>query len=289
MKLDQIDKSAWRKIAFLLTVIASGCSGFLTWMLSNGQGDAALAGGLLGGLIVGPLIVLLGSVSLKLNDMRRQIKRQIWQSHASLREMTNIRPLVDGPPLDFGEWAVDPYFGKVLAQLISRHQPEHLLECGSGTSTVLMAQLQHRFCPDGELTALEHLSKYAEESNQLLEDHGVAEQVEVVLAPLEEWEVDGVTRPWYGVDVRRFSEQSIDMLVVDGPPGSTGPMARYPAAVLLKPYLSSDCVIVMDDGDRPDEKETARRWSELLEAEIEYAGGPKGTVILRREASSDKS
>lgn len=285
MNLAQISKQTWRRLAGGLAVLAGGCAGWLAWILSGGQWSAACAAGVLGIITVGPLVVLTGSLNLKMNDLRGEIQRR----YISLREMTNIRPLLDGPPLDYGNWAVDPHLGKVLAQLICRHEPDYILECGSGTSTVFMARVQHRFHPDGTVTALEHLPEYAEESRRLLEDHGLGEQANVILAPLEEWNIQGKQQPWYGVNRDRFTEQSIDMMVVDGPPETTGPMARFPAAVALKPYLSKKCVIVLDDGDRSDEKKTAQQWAEMLDADLEYAGGPKGTYILRRSGSSGQS
>lgn len=237
------------------------------------------AAAILGGMVVGPLVALLGSVNLKLNHLRGQIRR----SHTSLQAMTNIRPLVGGPPLDYGDWAVDPFFGKVLAQLIHRHEPNHILECGSGTSTVFMAQLQTKVNDRGSVTALEHLEKYAKQSERLLQDHDLHDCAEVVFAPLRDWDVNGRTLPWYGVDPDRFEEQYIDMLIVDGPPQSTGERPRYAAAFVLEEFLSEDCVIVMDDGDRPAEREAAYEWAEMLNAHLEYVGGPKGTYVLQRK------
>lgn len=248
-------------------------------MSLSGKGWVSIVpGALFGGLLIGILVALLGSTTIKLNFLREQIR----QDHTSLREMTNIRPLLDGPPLDYGNWAIDPFFGKVLAQLIHRHEPTHILECGSGTSTVFMARLQKRVCREGTVTALEHLDEYAQKSCQLVEDHGLSEMAEVVHAPLEECEVEGESLTWYGVDPRRFEENKIDMMVVDGPPHSTGPLARYPAVFILEPYLSDECMVVMDDADRDDEEKAAHRWAELLNADLEYLGGPKGTYVIRR-------
>ncbi len=285
MNLAQLDKKAWQQIAVLFAIIGGFSAGWVSWSLSGGGWGEVFPAGLLGVIIVGALIVLVGSVNLKLNHLNQELnglKGDMQQGHLSLREMTNIRPLLEGPPLDFSNWAVDPHFGKILAQLINRYQPGHIVECGSGTSTVLAAQLQRRETPRGKVTALEHLSKYAEKSRQLLEDHGLTEQAEVVLAPLRDWDIGEHELPWYDVDLDRFSGETIDMMIVDGPPGSTGPLARYPAVFVLKPYLSENCVIVMDDGNRPDEERAAQRWAELLEADLEYVDGPKGTFILRR-------
>jgi hypothetical protein len=46
----------------------------------------------------------------------------------------------------------------------------------------------------------------------------------------------------------------IDLLLVDGPPGSLGEMARYPALHVLESQLASNAVVILDDADRPDER-----------------------------------
>jgi predicted O-methyltransferase YrrM len=189
--------------------------------------------------------------------------------------------LLDGLPLDYGDWAADPYFLKVLVQLIHRHKPKNILECGSGTSTVLVSQTQGQVSPSGSVTALEHLPEFAEKSRWLVKEHGLQKQATIVEAPLQEWTVDGKQVSWYGIELARFGNQKIDMLIVDGPPNSTGPAARYPAAFVLQEYLANDCVIIMDDGDRPNEEYAAHQWADLLGAEIEYMGGPNGTYVLR--------
>jgi len=280
MNLAQLSKKEWQQLSIGAAGLAAGCAGWVGWGLSNGAWSVAIPSALLGGLIVGPLIVLLGSVNLKLNHLRGRMKR----GHTSLREITNIRPLLDGPPLDYGHWAVDPFLGKVLAQQIYRHEPTHILECGSGTSTAFMAKLLNRTNWKGRITALEHLSEYAEKTEQLLEDHNVQTRTEVVHAPLTEWSIDGKALEWYGVEPTRFDEHPIDLMLVDGPPETSGPMARYPAAFVLQDHLADHCVIIIDDGDRPGEKQAARRWAELLSMELEYVGGPKGTYVLRRGA-----
>jgi predicted O-methyltransferase YrrM len=277
MNLAQFDKKDWVYLSASITVISAGSGAWIAWDLSGGNWVTAGSGGLLASLIVGPLLALLGSVNTKLNFLRRRGK----ENHLSLREMINIRPLLDGPPLDYDHWAMDPYLGKVLAQTIARHRPTTIVECGSGTSTVFMAYLLQQYGVSGRVTALDHLDQYASRSRQLIKEHECTEYAQVVTAPLESLDVNGDKQPWYGVDFEQFAPQSIDLLLVDGPPANTGPQARYPAVPLLQPYLAEDCLIIMDDGKRASERQTAHQWTELLDADLERAGGPKGTFVIR--------
>jgi hypothetical protein len=131
------------------------------------------------------------------------------------------------------------------------------------------------------------LGGYASKTRDLLENHGCGGGTEVVNAPLRSWSIGGDQVQWYDVDLDRFPEGSIDLLVVDGPPSEQNSRARYPAVPILKSYLSQECLIVMDDTNRPGERSIAREWAEILNAEIEDVGGPKGTCILRRRSKED--
>jgi hypothetical protein len=53
----------------------------------------------------------------------------------------------------------------------------------------------------------------------------------------------------------------VDMLFVDGPPGATWPLARYPAMPIFRDRLTADAVVYLDDGVRADEREIAARWA----------------------------
>jgi predicted O-methyltransferase YrrM len=217
-------------------------------------------------------------MNVKLNHVLRRVN----ESEETLHELINIRPLVDGsPPLDYGGWAMDPQLGKILAQVISRQRPGWIVECGSGSSTVFMGYCLRRIEGEGKVTAFEHMPEYADKTRALVEAHGVSDCVEVITAPLERRTIDGRDWSWYGVDPHSFSDRTIDLLVVDGPPHTTGTQARYPAIPVLREHLSEDCVIVLDDADRPEEKEVARLWGDELEARVEYRSGGTGTCILR--------
>ena len=74
--------------------------------------------------------------------------------------------------------------------------------------------------------------------------------------------------------------------MVDGPPGSTGRWARYPAVPLLMQLLpQADLHILLDDHKRPDEKETGQAWVKLLESheyrvQVEKPLTEKGALLI---------
>ena len=54
------------------------------------------------------------------------------------------------------------------------------------------------------------------------------------------------------------------LILIDGPPGVTNKNARFPALPILLNHMSKHrLIVVMDDYDRDDERETFKLWEEL--------------------------
>jgi predicted O-methyltransferase YrrM len=168
----------------------------------------------------------------------------------------------DGPIPLMGGWAMSPVGMKTLIDLATEPGVASIVECGSGTSTVLMAlTLLRGDRTDARIVSFDHLAEYAELTQSQLTRLGLGAYAEVRHAPLESFELDEVEYRWYARSA--FADLSgIDLLVVDGPPGATNPMARYPAYPLLRNALSPNAVIVLDDVRRSDERGVAARWLE---------------------------
>jgi predicted O-methyltransferase YrrM len=177
-------------------------------------------------------------------------------------------------------WAASPDFLRALAAHVLRTRPQIVVECGSGVSTVVLALALNG---SGHLYSLEHLSQYAEETRAELARHGVAERATVLEAPLRECVLPSGTWGWYTAD--GLPKERFDMLVVDGPPGSTGPLARYPAGPLLFGRLAEHGVIFVDDVGRADERAAVDRWlAEDPTLVLDVVSCEKGCVVVRRSA-----
>jgi hypothetical protein len=127
-----------------------------------------------------------------------------------------------------------------------------ILECGSGVSTVLLARLL-RERERGALTSLEHDRHWA----TLIGDHLRRERLEaiarVVHAPLRG------DPPWYRLEA---TPDEIDLLIVDGPPAFEPGhgTAREPALTHFDGNLVRGAAVVLDDIDRPGERQTLATW-----------------------------
>src|SRR5699024_1957002 len=107
----------------------------------------------------------------------------------------------------------------------------------------------------------EHKPEYAERTRRLIRSHGLDAFVDVRDAPLVYMDTPHGKFQWYEFDVQTLN-LSVELLVVDGPPGDTSHHARYPTLPLTTSKLASTATVVLDDMDRRDERETVEFWLE---------------------------
>jgi hypothetical protein len=224
---------------------------------------------------------LLGLVLLESAQLRHAMVESDRQQYA----LTQIRPLVGDVPVDFAGWSADPILVHNAVRLVTDTRPALILECGSGSSTVAIARCL-RAMGHGRIVALEHDPVYAQRTRDLLRLHGVEDVGTVVLAPLVPRVVHGRSLRWYSPTYEALLDQKVDVLLVDGPPGASAPRARYPAVPILESYLAARCSILLDDGDRQDERQAAQAWSRELGAALSYLEGGRGGWLLHRSPAS---
>ena len=204
-------------------------------------------------------------VDAVLSSLRHQVQHDaINLSRGQMREAEGLHQLFGrfaprAPMPSSGQWALNPTDLLALLHLIEQRRPAVVVELGSGTSSIWIGYALERL--GGRLVSVDHEPEYAGKTRRMVAAHGLHTVVEVRDAPLRPVEVRGSTFDWYDVDALA-DVQEIDLLIVDGPPGSTGPMSRYPALDVLRHKLSRTATVFLDDMSREDEQETLRRWAE---------------------------
>lgn len=165
------------------------------------------------------------------------------------------------PPMpELGGWALGPPTMLWLLDHLRTHDVSTVLECGSGSSTVWVAAALQKRASAGRVVALESGEEYAAATRSDLERHGLADRATVLTAPLVETPLpDRAPQRWFDLSGLE-SGLEIDLLLVDGPPGPTGPDARYPAFPLLADRLAVGGTVLLDDVGRPEEDRIAALW-----------------------------
>jgi predicted O-methyltransferase YrrM len=216
-------------------------------------------------------------------DLEKGLRRQYDQVDALWALYRDIDPARSLPPL--GTWAASPDLMRFVYGEIVRTRPRRVVECGSGSSTVVIAYALERLGERGTLVALEHDPTFLEQTRELLEEHGLTERVDLRHAPLEDVELSTGTFPWYAPTAVP-TDVPIDLVFIDGPPGHSHPMARYPALPVLAASLSQDAVVVLDDFRRAPERDVVARWlEEFAGLELQELTHEKGTALLRQQAT----
>lgn len=185
-------------------------------------------------------------------DLRSVARGETRETEALLQLIPRSPAEVLLPPS--GKWALNARSLAHLVDIVTRERPSTILELGSGTSTVWLA---HLLAGSGaRIVSIDHSHEFAQLTSAELQRHGLAGAVDLRVAPLVE--IDG-DRRWY--DRQVFADVSpIDLVLIDGPPEATGPMARFPAFDALRDQLGDTALILLDDSDRADETAAIEQW-----------------------------
>ena len=189
-------------------------------------------------------------------------------------------------PLPFSRgWAASPDFLKEIVLNIFRIKPRFVLEASSGLSTLVIGYaLKH--LRQGTLISLEHDEKYYRKTVDLIKLHDLEDVCQVIHAPLVDYNLNGKIFKWYDLSkINNLLKQNfIDLLIIDGPPGYLGPLARFPAIPLLYNNLSKNALIFLDDGARDDEQIIVNEWKNMFNfSHVEYLSYlEKGAFVLKK-------
>jgi hypothetical protein len=201
------------------------------------------------------------------------------QSAATVSSLARLCP----PGTFFGGRAIAPDLGRLLVEEFVR-EPKLVVECGSGSSTILIAAML-KARTGGRILAVEHDPRWADAVRSRLAAGGLEEHAEVVDAPLVAQRFGVHEVVWYqAAALADRVPVPIDLLLVDGPP-STGSRARWPALEVFGRHLSSDATILLDDGRRRSERVTAFRWARDHNLDLYWIDTTKGTWKLTQRSA----
>ena len=221
------------------------------------------------------------SESIKQTSARhaRQLFRQIQMLEALKQDLNFSRTL---PPA--GGMAGSPDFLKALSDHVLSQRPSVVVECGSGLSTIVVAR-SLQLNGNGHIFSLDHVARYADQTRLELKRQDLPRWGSVLDAPLVEHRISGNSMRWY--DTTALPSEAIDMLIIDGPPASTGLEPRYPAGPILFSRLAPHGVVFVDDAGRPEELAVVNRWQTQfphLTFETNSYDFQKGLCIVKRTA-----
>lgn len=186
--------------------------------------------------------------------------------------------------IEFGSGTSTVLFAKVLMKKLSEQKCiSEQRTLGNGLSDRKNSEPmdEHETSWDSDLPkrilTFEHKEYYREQTASLLKREGLEQLVNLVHAPLIDFSFKGEDYLYYDCDrtlekvAELYEGRNPRILVfVDGPPGSTGPNARFPAIPKLLNFIpKARFHVVLDDYNRAEEKNIAEMWIELIKRRSE--------------------
>ena len=203
----------------------------------------------------------------------KELKTSMWQSYRQTEAMQQLLSLLkfSAPVPPTRSWAASPDLLLTLAQLVRKHNPKLVVELGSGVSTLVVAKAGAK-----KVISIDNSGEFAEKTREVLKEHKVR-GVEIRVAQLKA-HISGVD--WYDTAVIKDLKR-IDLLIVDGPPGSKNPEARMPARAEFIAKLSPKAIIVIDDVNREGERKLAESFAKALPNHVlTIYPHEKGTAVI---------
>lgn len=196
-------------------------------------------------------------------EIRREAQRVIFENDAREYLYGRLKPPVHIGAR--GTWACNFQILAFLTDEISRPQLRDpvIVELGSGVSTAWLG-LCVKQKRNGKVYSFEHDPSYLRHTRWVVEQVGVIDDVEIVLAPMEDVDpaINHLTGnpQWYARDSLNRTVAGVDFLFVDGPPSTFGPGARAAAYPMFFTQLSDGALVILDDIHRSDEQHDVQIW-----------------------------
>lgn len=176
--------------------------------------------------------------------------------------------------LNFHGWPISPDIALFMAQKIEENDYDLIIEFGSGTSTMLFAHMAKTIKKKNgkkiKVVSFEHNEKYYIQTKQQLKQQSLNKYASVKYAPLAKYIYQDMEFMYYDCEsilqkLQNKNRYQKVLVLVDGPPGATGPLARFPALPhLLEHFTQQDMDLILDDFQRQEEKEIVKQWEKLL-------------------------
>jgi predicted O-methyltransferase YrrM len=213
-------------------------------------------------------------------NMHHGLLHQLYQQLEAFITINNLLDIRHPLPPMRG-WAASPDFLVLVLGEILACKPNLIVELGSGVSTIISAYALEKL-GKGKLISIDHDSRFLQKTNQQIDLHRLNNIVQTVHAPLTKINLNGIDWQWYDLASADITN-TVDILVVDGPPGNLQARSRYPALPLFAEHLSGDAVLFLDDAARPDEQAIVREWAmKYPDMSHELVNCEKGAAIFRR-------
>ncbi|WP_100615116.1 class I SAM-dependent methyltransferase [Confluentibacter citreus] len=196
------------------------------------------------------------------NKTYTELKHHIKKSD-DIYSLAILQSLLIGYPyLPLNGGALRPVCIAYILNEIIINQREHILEFGSGISTIIMARLLKKNKLNTKIITIEHNEAWAKILKKYLEDEDLLQFVSVIVVDLKEIMTSKGHVSWYDYDrlSTAIKDMKFDLIIIDGPPANNPKLkySRLPALEKLEGNFRNDYCLILDDVNREGEQEMVR-------------------------------
>lgn len=175
---------------------------------------------------------------------------------------------------ELGVWGLGVSTLDFLEREIQSHRPHHVLEFGSGASTVCLCRYMHELYGNSNqvyVTSFEQDLGVVESTKELLKSLDLGANARIVHTPLREQTIEGHETVCYDISEAALkvlgSETPPDFVVIDGPAARAG--QRFGTLPLVEVALRAGACFFLDDALRKGELGVARLWARRPHLRVE--------------------
>jgi ubiquinone/menaquinone biosynthesis C-methylase UbiE len=167
-----------------------------------------------------------------------------------------------------GGWALCAETVEYLIEKIEEYRPSAILEFGSGTSSLALAWIMTRLRGDSSMPrvfSIDQSANHIEQTRAVLRRHHLVDAVRFLHAELVFQAIGSRVARCYNLPTE-VVEQFLggvrpDLILIDGPAGENG--IRFGTVPLVSEFVDPNAVVIVDDGLRDSELDTADQWDRL--------------------------
>jgi len=197
-------------------------------------------------------------------------------------------------PSDEG-WTLAPDALRFITSLVSKLEPRHVLELGSGLSTRVLARACASLSEGGAVSSVDHDPEFGGVAKQqYLARPELGCEVSMQVAPIVARKYCDKWLPVYLWRLERFASLELfDLVIVDGPPAALG--GREGALYQVMDFAKIGTVVLLDDVIRAEEQTALDHWRDNYGDAIEiiqlpgFIRGLAAVIVLKPVPSSQLS
>ena len=189
-----------------------------------------------------------------------RVERAAEAFERAVRDAPSVDLSWIGRPLREDGWELAPDVLRLLWSLVHSLQPRHVVEFGSGLSTLVLARAA---APTGcVVSSVDHDPTFARATAERLSPED-AEVVTLQTAPIVARTRAGRLHPTYLVDAARLgSSRAADLILIDGPPEVLG--GRLGVFYQALDHAQAGTIILLDDAERDGERQALAESEAVL-------------------------